>query len=262
MPFSRGSTRQDRESLTTDTGAIQIIDPADSPGADTRTRQTQLLIAALVLGWPLGVGFALLETLDDSIHTTEDAARLVNLPVMGAIPSLGSGSSRKGGALMIRQPDSPQAEAFRFLATICLSSEGPTLEHSRRQRQAEPGRHDHAHQSRRYSRAGRKTRNPGRCRPAHAQAAQGVRRGQRDRLQRCDHGPFADAERAQEHRAGELLLVTAGSAFSNPWQLLRSSASPRSLTNSRTKATSCCSIRRARLLFADAVVSRLSTGLS
>ncbi|MCL5105156.1 MAG: polysaccharide biosynthesis tyrosine autokinase [Armatimonadetes bacterium] len=256
------------ESLTTDTGAIQIIDPADKAQGPIHEGpdQTQLLIGALILGLALGVGFALLsETLDNSIHTTEDAARLVNLPVMGAIPSLGSGSGRKGGAqLMVRQPDSSQAEAFRFLATdLLLSFEGTDtkciLVASARPNQG--GTATLTNLAITLAQAGKRViLADADLRAPRLHKIFGVDNmiGLSDVI--MDRSPLSSALKntGQEN----LLLMTAGSAFSNPWQLLRSQRFSQVVEELKDQSDFVLFDSPSALLFADAVaMSRVVDGV-
>ena len=95
---------------------------------------------AMFLSLALGVGLALLlEYLDDSVHSTEDVERLLHLPALAVIPSIGGAGRRRllaaPGALQKRNghADSPEllinvdgqsplAESYRHLRTSVLLS--------------------------------------------------------------------------------------------------------------------------------------------
>jgi polysaccharide biosynthesis transport protein len=70
---------------------VSVIDPAPLPTIPFKPKTFQNLALALTLGLVLGVGLALLvEAVDDSIKSTEDLEKRCNLPLLGALPALGS----------------------------------------------------------------------------------------------------------------------------------------------------------------------------
>ncbi|MEK6280458.1 MAG: polysaccharide biosynthesis tyrosine autokinase [Acidobacteriota bacterium] len=120
---------------------VSIIDYALAPEGPVGPNRTRTVMMAMFLSLGLGVGLALLlEYLDDSVHSTEDVERLLHLPALAVIPSIGSGGKRRllgsPGALQKRNghsadtPEllmnvdgqSPLAEAYRQLRTSVLLS--------------------------------------------------------------------------------------------------------------------------------------------
>lgn len=120
------------ENLTTETGALEIVDPADRAQGPFRKGPdpAQLLIASVILGVILGVGFSAVgEMMDSSIRTPDHARDLVQLPISGVIPALPQGIAEiDAPRVALIQPESPEAESFRFLATdLLLTAEGTDL---------------------------------------------------------------------------------------------------------------------------------------
>jgi capsular exopolysaccharide synthesis family protein len=119
---------------------VSIIDYALAPDSPVGPNRTRTVLAAMFLSLGLGVGLALLlEYLDDSLHSTEDVERLLNLPALAVIPSIGGIGNRRRlaapGALQNRNghansPElminvdgqSPLAESYRQLRTSVLLS--------------------------------------------------------------------------------------------------------------------------------------------
>lgn len=120
---------------------VSIVDYALAPDAPVGPNRTRTVLMAMFLSLALGVGLALLlEYLDDSIHSTEDVERLLNLPALAVIPSIGGIGQRRRlaatGALQKRNGNvadspelminvdgqSPLAESYRHLRTSVLLS--------------------------------------------------------------------------------------------------------------------------------------------
>jgi len=75
---------------------FRIVDPARSPNAPVEPNIPRNLLFALVLGVSSGVGLAfLLEGMDNTVRTTEQAQMISALPSLGMIP-LGSKSRNNG----------------------------------------------------------------------------------------------------------------------------------------------------------------------
>lgn len=109
------------------TNNISVVDPATVPTGPYKPNLQRNLAIALALGLLLGVGLAyLLETLDDSIKTSEDAERWLGVPVLGLVPLVsGEEYGLEGDQLALlvnRDPKSPLAEAARSLRTSLLFS--------------------------------------------------------------------------------------------------------------------------------------------
>ncbi len=75
---------------TTDLGLrIEVLDPADLPLTPSRPNRSKILLAALVLGPLIGLGIGFVgETLDPTLRTLEEFARVVPEPVLGTTPLL------------------------------------------------------------------------------------------------------------------------------------------------------------------------------
>jgi exopolysaccharide transport family protein len=116
---------------------FRVVDAARPPNAPVEPNIPRNLLFALVLGITSGVGLAfLLEGMDNTVRTTEQAQTISALPSLGMIP-LGSKSSSHGnGAMrlaltsskeaveMVTQvrPQSQMAESYRALRTSLLLS--------------------------------------------------------------------------------------------------------------------------------------------
>ncbi len=116
---------------------FRIVDAARAPGAPVEPNIPRNLAFALVLGITTGVGLAfLLENMDNTVRTTEQAQIISALPSLGMIP-LGSKSSHNGNSAkrlslassneaveLVTQsrPQSQMAESYRALRTSLLLS--------------------------------------------------------------------------------------------------------------------------------------------
>lgn len=105
---------------------IDIIEPAQVPEVPVKPRVLQNTLLAAVLGGMVGLGVAfLIEYLDTSVHTPEQAEAATGSPLLGQIwdaPAL-SGISSDGNRFFVEQARSPTAEAFRTLrANLYFSS--------------------------------------------------------------------------------------------------------------------------------------------
>jgi len=120
---------------------ISIVDYAIAPDGPIGPNRLRTVLIALFLSMGLGVGFALiLEYLDDSVRSADEVERLLHLPALAIIPSVGAATRRRmlggPGALEKRNghpaanPEllmnvdgrSPLAEAYRHLRTSVLLS--------------------------------------------------------------------------------------------------------------------------------------------
>jgi len=115
---------------------IKILDPARVPMSPVEPNIPRNLAFALILGITSGVGLAfLLENMDNTVRTTEQAQIISALPSLGMIP-LGSKSSHNGtgpkrllpssteAVELVTQvrPQSQMAESYRALRTSLLLS--------------------------------------------------------------------------------------------------------------------------------------------
>ncbi len=120
---------------------ISIIDYAIAPDSPIGPNRLRTVFIALFLSVGMGIGFALfLEYLDDTVHSTDEVERLLHLPALAVIPSVGAGTRRRllggpGGLqrlngnpgsnqelLMNVDGRSPLAESYRHLRTSVLLS--------------------------------------------------------------------------------------------------------------------------------------------
>ena len=126
---------------------ISIVDYALTPDSPVGPNRARTVIAAFFLSIGLGLGLALFfEYLDDTVHSTEEVERMLHLPALAVIPSVGSAARRRvlpgahrttalqkhsngngNGAtntelLMNVDGRSPLAEAYRHLRTSVLLS--------------------------------------------------------------------------------------------------------------------------------------------
>jgi succinoglycan biosynthesis transport protein ExoP len=124
---------------------ISIVDYALTPDSPVGPNRTRTVIAAFFLSIGLGLGLALfLEYLDDTVHSTEEVERVLHLPALAVIPSVGSAARRRklpgtsgsmalqkqgngnghGNSELLMNVDgrSPLAEAYRHLRTSILVS--------------------------------------------------------------------------------------------------------------------------------------------
>lgn len=120
---------------------ISIVDYALTPDSPVGPNRARTIIAAFFLSIGLGVGVALFfEYLDDTVHSTEEVERVLHLPALAVIPSVGSASRRRvlsgptalqkqngnsnGNSELLMNVDgrSPLAEAYRHLRTSVLLS--------------------------------------------------------------------------------------------------------------------------------------------
>ena len=121
---------------------ISIVDYALTPDSPVGPNRTRTVIVAFFLSIGLGLGFALfLEYLDDTVHSTEEVERVLHLPALAVIPSVGGAVRRRvlpgttalqkhtngngtSSAELLMNVDgrSPLAEAYRHLRTSVLLS--------------------------------------------------------------------------------------------------------------------------------------------
>jgi len=120
---------------------ISIVDYALTPSGPIGPDRTRTVFMALFLSLGLGVGLSLLlEYLDDTVHSTDEVERMLHLPALAVIPSVGTSARHRlravPGALQKRNGNtsdhpellinadrqSPLSESYRHLRTAILLS--------------------------------------------------------------------------------------------------------------------------------------------
>lgn len=93
-----------------------------------RPNKTKSMILAGFASLALGAGLVLLiDTLDSTVRTVDDAEKAFSAPVLAAVPEGKLDGILPGQTVMSEAPDSPQAEAFRNLrASISLLGDEQT----------------------------------------------------------------------------------------------------------------------------------------
>ncbi|MBI5303188.1 MAG: polysaccharide biosynthesis tyrosine autokinase [Chloroflexi bacterium] len=95
---------------------ITIFAPADLNTEPVRPRISTNTLIGLAIGMFLGLGLAFLfEYLDDSIKTSDDVARVLELSVLGNVVRFPKGA--KGPLVAVDAPRAPYVEAYRNLRT-------------------------------------------------------------------------------------------------------------------------------------------------
>jgi capsular exopolysaccharide synthesis family protein len=107
-----------RLSKAQNTPSVVQVEPANPNFYPVRPQpvSTSLLAGAVGLLLAMGIAF-LVEYLDDTLKTSEDVERILNLPVIGYIAQIHYDKGNAEKLYVIRQPRSPISEAFRSLRT-------------------------------------------------------------------------------------------------------------------------------------------------
>lgn len=100
-------------------GQYEILLDEEVPGEPVSPRPARNGLLAFFTSVLLGLGLAfLVDYLDDTVETREEAERLVEAPILGEIPREGEGKEdRRSVIVMVSSPKSSTAEAFRSLRT-------------------------------------------------------------------------------------------------------------------------------------------------
>jgi non-specific protein-tyrosine kinase len=96
--------------------AVTVSSPADLPRSPVSPRTSQDALLGLVVGMMLGAGIAfLIEYLDDSLKTSEDVTRVLQLSTLGNVARFPKSS--QSPLVTMDAPRAPYAEAYRNLRT-------------------------------------------------------------------------------------------------------------------------------------------------
>ncbi len=101
-------------------GQYEVLLDQDVPGTPTQPRPIRNGMLAFFTGTLLGLGLAfLVDYLDDTVETREEAERLIDAPILGEIPTAEESSKeeKKSIITMVATPKSATSEAFRSLRT-------------------------------------------------------------------------------------------------------------------------------------------------
>lgn len=109
-------------SLQQRTNSLEMVDRARIPTIASAANPTRAALLGAAVGAVLAFGLALLiEYLDNTIRTTEDAAQTLSLPVLGAVTKFGKKNDSYPSKLISLQPSlSPVAEGYRTIRTNLL----------------------------------------------------------------------------------------------------------------------------------------------
>lgn len=123
----------------------RVVEQPLVSSAPVRPNRSKTMTTAALLGLAAAIGLILLiDHLDSSIRTVDQAESELGLPVLAAIPEMKSDAMPPGGTILQHAPGSSQAEAFRslrasisllgdesqrriFLVTSAIPSEGKTF---------------------------------------------------------------------------------------------------------------------------------------
>ncbi len=124
---------------------VRIFEPAQLPAGPASPNRLKVTLLSILGGLALGVALSFgLHLLDHSLKTVDQAERVTGLSVIGAIPHGEKGIKSKNDIILINDPKSVMAEAFRsfrvslqmvakrkdggvFLFTSAMSAEGKTF---------------------------------------------------------------------------------------------------------------------------------------
>ena len=100
------------------TNALNILEPATIPSEPTDSKLLINVLIAAMIGFSLAAGGAyLIEYLDDSLKTSEDAQKLFGVSVLSSIPLIAESSAEDGRLVMLQNTSVPATEAYRVLRT-------------------------------------------------------------------------------------------------------------------------------------------------
>jgi succinoglycan biosynthesis transport protein ExoP len=115
------------ELKTTNIRIVEKAEPPRSPMSPRKNRNYQL---ALLIGLAMGIGLTVFfEHMDNTLKTPEDVKEHLGLPFLGMVPDVGvktNGNSPRPSPLILKNPQSAVAEAYRVLRTNLIFSSAET----------------------------------------------------------------------------------------------------------------------------------------
>jgi polysaccharide biosynthesis transport protein len=110
---------------------IRVVEKAETPRGPISPQRIRNYQFALLIGLGLGIGLVLLfEHLDSTLKTPEDVKEHLGLPFLGMVPDVGArqanGSAPRASPLILKNPQSAVAEAYRVLRTNLIFSSAET----------------------------------------------------------------------------------------------------------------------------------------
>ncbi|WP_018609051.1 GumC family protein [Uliginosibacterium gangwonense] len=116
--------KETHESTDLQSAVARIVDAAVIPRLPAKPNKSQVIGIALVLGLFAGVLISLLlDKLDNTVKGIEDAERRFHVPVLSALPELGSEVGKNAMTMFLHKPESHLAEAVRTARTGILLSD-------------------------------------------------------------------------------------------------------------------------------------------
>jgi len=108
---------QDLDILSaTATGNFEFVIPATVPGAPYAPQPMRSALMAGVLGFLIGIGYAVArEKLDTRLRSYREVGEMMNLPVVGRIPTIPPASMQKGPLVVVTEAEGRAAESLRAL---------------------------------------------------------------------------------------------------------------------------------------------------
>ena len=100
----------------TATGNFEFAIPATAPSAPYAPQPMRSAMMAGALGFLLGVGYAVArEKLDTRVRSYREVGEMMNLPVVGRIPTIPPASMQKGPLVVVTEAEGRAAESLRAL---------------------------------------------------------------------------------------------------------------------------------------------------
>ena len=106
---------------------IRVVEKAETPRVPVSPQRMRNYQIALLIGLALGIGLAVLfEHMDNTLKTPEDVKNYLGLPFLGMVPDVAartsSSNTMRPSPLIMKNPGSAVAEAYRVLRTNLIFS--------------------------------------------------------------------------------------------------------------------------------------------